>query len=570
MPVQLRALPLLAIGMGIALRLIEYFRDNSLWGDEAMLALSIASRSLRDLLHPLAYGQVAPIPFLWAERLLVITGGVNEWALRLLPCVAGIASCVLVWQVASRVLSSGEAFVTLVLTAFSQFLIRYSAEVKSYSLDALLTLAVLGATVLVMARPDDRRSWLWLTVIGTGAVVCSLTAPFVCAGAAIGLSVQAYQQRRLDRLPRVLFISLVWAAAFSALYITFYRRAGNSPYMRQFWGGTFLTLGAPDLVARARAAFLNVAYAVDPGSAVLGLSAVTLGLVIVGVVLLCRRSQTPQAVLLLVPGIAPLLASSLRLYPVASRLLLFAAPALIMLVGVGIVGTATWIQRHVAIVRPRWTTALLVLPTVTTGIASMFYPRDQQMRLLVQELRTRWRDREGIYVFHTVVPAWLFYSTDWSAPNQRQLSWAMQISGPGGVGHENGPSRGPRTAGEGSDLTYVLNRHPVLLGTSSGMQGRPLFGYSQAQPDPGWVRNESRRIRNAASPKIWLIIGNATQADVDPANILLNAMRAEGGRVNYRFSVEDGKLYYLDFSPNRVSQRRQSAGASSAPAAEAR
>jgi hypothetical protein len=102
------------------------------------------------------------------------------------------------------------------------------------------------------------------------------------------------------------------------------------------------------------------------------------------------------------------------------------------------------------------------------------------------------------------------------------------------------------------------------------MQGRPLVGYSQAQPDPGWVRNESRRIRNAASPTIWLIIGTASQADTDPANILLNAMRAEGARVTYRFSVEDGKLYYLDFSPKRVSQRRKWASASSAPAAEAR
>jgi hypothetical protein len=81
------------------------------------------------------------------------------------------------------------------------------------------------------------------------------------------------------------------------------------------------------------------------------------------------------------------------------------------------------------------------------------------------------------------------------------------------------------------------------------MQGRPLFGYSPAQPDPGWAFNESRRIQNAASPRIWLIIGNASRPGVDVADILLKAIQARGGRIVFRLSVEDGSLYYLEFPP---------------------
>ena len=40
-----------------------------------MLATSIVSRSFRGLLHPLDYGQLAPVPFLWLERAAVAVGG---------------------------------------------------------------------------------------------------------------------------------------------------------------------------------------------------------------------------------------------------------------------------------------------------------------------------------------------------------------------------------------------------------------------------------------------------------------------------------------------------------------
>ncbi len=129
------------IAVGLTFRLYQYLRNNSLWGDEAMLALSIASRRFDELLHPLAYGQVSTIPFLWAERLMVVLFGVNEPALRALPFIAGSILCLGIAAVARRFLRSDETLVAVVLTVFSHVLIRYSAEVKPYSLDALLTLA---------------------------------------------------------------------------------------------------------------------------------------------------------------------------------------------------------------------------------------------------------------------------------------------------------------------------------------------------------------------------------------------------------------------------------------------
>ena len=70
---------------GIGFRLIQFFTARSLWLDESMLGLNIASRSLGELLRPLDYNQVAPPLFLWLGRLSIRLAGTNEMALRAWP-----------------------------------------------------------------------------------------------------------------------------------------------------------------------------------------------------------------------------------------------------------------------------------------------------------------------------------------------------------------------------------------------------------------------------------------------------------------------------------------------------
>jgi hypothetical protein len=542
------SLQLSIIIIGVALRLIQFLRRDSIWGDEAMLTLSIASRSFSELLRPLAYGQVAPVPFLWAERLLVQLFGVNEWALRALPLVAGCALCVAMALLARRILRPDEATVALVLTAFSQILIRYSAEAKPYGTDAFLTVVVLGAAAAVIARMDNKKSWIVLALAGTVAIVSALPSVFVCLGVAVALVTQAFRHKRVDLLPRIGLLALSWATLYSLFYLVFYRGPANAPYMRGFWEGSFLTLGSAHLLVRMKAALFEWGLAVDAGWALFGLSAVTLALVVLGAVTLWRRREEPYALLLLAPGIAPFAASVLGLYPVASRLLLFAAPLFILLMAVGTMWAAGKVNALIPPVPQRWVAALLVLPAVTTVLASLSYDRDQQLRPLVQTLKGQWLTGEPVYVFHRIAPAWLFYSTDWTSPDLEQLAWAMRISGPGGLGHENAPSRGPRPSGEGRNLVYEIDGHRVLLGTSSGIQGRPVFGQARNEPDSGWEGNEAQRIRGAASSRIWIMVGQASHDGVDLGEVLLDAARDAGARLTFQDSLLDGRLYRLEFS----------------------
>jgi predicted membrane-bound mannosyltransferase len=172
-------LPGVILAAGLVLRLLEYLRKDSLWGDEAMLALNVATRSFHQLALPLDYAQVAPVPFLWAERVMVSLFGVNEWALRAPPLIAGCLLCFAVIVIARRILAPDEALVALVLVAFSQMLIRYTAEFKPYGLDALLAVCLIGAAARLISRMNDGRAWGLLAVAGTIAVLSSLASAFV-------------------------------------------------------------------------------------------------------------------------------------------------------------------------------------------------------------------------------------------------------------------------------------------------------------------------------------------------------------------------------------------------------
>ena len=173
---------LLALVLGVMLRVRSYAAVRPLWLDEAMLSLTIAARSLKELLRPLAMDQSAPVTFVWAEHLMTRIAGVNELALRALPLVAGLLFLIVIWRLATRLLTPAAQPLAVAIAAFSPALIYYSNEVKPYGPDALWCgLVALSALHLLQTEPAPaawRRFWL----VGTLAVLSSTPAFLVLAG----------------------------------------------------------------------------------------------------------------------------------------------------------------------------------------------------------------------------------------------------------------------------------------------------------------------------------------------------------------------------------------------------
>src|SRR4051795_3296331 len=103
--------PLIVVLFGILLRLSRYIFDDSLYNDETSLSDNVLGRSFSGLLRPLSDSQAAPIAFLFSLKLTSFVFGPGEYALRLVPLLAGLVSMVLFYYLAKRVLDPVPALV---------------------------------------------------------------------------------------------------------------------------------------------------------------------------------------------------------------------------------------------------------------------------------------------------------------------------------------------------------------------------------------------------------------------------------------------------------------------------
>jgi hypothetical protein len=553
-----RTLAVLLISFSIVLRLIAVFKRGGLVGEELLLTLNIASRSYTGLLQPLNYAQAAPVPFLWAERLAIQLNGVDQAALRVLPFVAGCLTLLVLWAVASQIMSEGDALLALGLAATSPFLIDSSALVAPYALDALMCMLVVAGALSVLRDVTNRLAWVGLAGLGTVALLASTPAAFVLIAVMVALA----WRLRTGTLPvvtlRLAATAMVWVDVFVILYQVSYRQIATDPYMLHYWDAAMLNPG-PRFLTRWTAGVQETLWSVSYWMVWTGLTLV-LGLACVaGAVSIGRRQGLPITLLLLAPLAALLGASALGRYPMAMQLAAFAAPLLILAAAAGIGEGARWLNRRVPSVRAGWVEFVVFVPSIMVGIAwALEAPGTAQgMPFIVRQLEQRRQPGESVYIFHRAIGPWAFYSTDWSQPDRARLTWIARIASLPGPSFSNAPPRGPRRVGEGDSLIYRYRGREELFGTASGVQRRawlppdPDQGTDwQAKADPGWAAAEAARLR-AKGRRVWAVFTSDSpgQEVLD----LLRAIERMGGRIESRSEVAGTTLYSIRFGPDSSS-----------------
>jgi Dolichyl-phosphate-mannose-protein mannosyltransferase len=327
--------------LGVGLRLWEYLFNRSLYLDEILLTRSIVGMPLGSLLSkPLLMDQVAPLGFLLVERLAVTILGPSELALRLFPFLCGVASVILFWRLAERMLTGAGPALALFLFAIGVPLIRYGGDVKQYSVDIAVAIGLLLLALDLREKEATTKRLLLAGALGLAIVWFSQAAVLVMAGIGLGLAVDwlISRDRRVGR--ELLVMTPLWGVASIAAVIAGMRSMAPSTreFMDDFWAGGFFprTLRVTEAPGWCWERLSSIFS--DPSLLRYRWPAMFLIVAVAGVVALWQRSR-PAALLLVGPFVVTMAAVAHQ-YPFRGRLIVWLVPSALIAAAAG----AEWIR----------------------------------------------------------------------------------------------------------------------------------------------------------------------------------------------------------------------------------
>lgn len=424
----------LLAGFGVGWRLFRYALGMPVWGDEAMVGISIVERGYRGLMEPLIWGQVAPLLFLWGERLCVDLWGMNEYAMRVLPTLVGLAGLAVFWAWAKRMVSPMAAALATGLVAVSHYVVRHSVELKPYGYDftASVTLCYLATRCVL-----DKR-WMWwaaLILFVPLAIFMSFPSVFVAGGVAV-LLMREFKARggavRWGAVTAWALYCIVLGGAFALML----RLSANSQYeytkeiLTEYWKDGFPpgnVLGFAGWFVRMHTGNL-FAYPVGGKN---GASALSVGLWLVGLWAWWRGMPRYWLVMLVLPFVLNFVAAAMHRYPYAesARISQHLAPLICLVMGVG---GAALIERFARSEEGRRKgfagamAGLLVVGLVGVGdlVLSPYKTKaDADARLVVRQVTS---GKEKIYVMpprNKVNPNYQWYLLEAGFNGKGRLHW---------------------------------------------------------------------------------------------------------------------------------------------------
>ncbi len=384
--------------IGFLVRIRQYALGASLWVDEAALALNIIDRSFSGLMRPLDYLQGAPAGFLWLTKLAITVGNEGEFWLRLVPLLAGLLTLIMFPLVARHYLGRNATLLALLLLAMSERLIYYSAELKQYSVDVLMTVCGL-ALFLTMRNKPLTIGRTAVAIIG-GSLLLWLSHPAVFILGMVGLYglISAWRAGDRRRLMLVLIIGLSWLASNATqLFLTLDSLTQNEGLL-SFWAGGFgpsITTGVTWLSWYWGK--LNALPGYGLGIAATGLSVLA---IFSGIVTYYRKDRELLFSLVTPIGLV-LLASWMKRYPFEDRMILFTAPITAILVAQGIEDLTRALRPRSRLLAFALPAILLIHPALETLNLLQHPQYKEELRPVISQIRENWQEGDHIYLYYS-------------------------------------------------------------------------------------------------------------------------------------------------------------------------
>ena len=419
--------------VGVGLRLVQYFERGSLWLDEAMLALNVVTRTPRQLIFsPLDYNQVAPPLYMQITKAATLLAGPTEQALRFTAFASSLAALITFAFVARRALKGVEVPFAVLMFAISPTLVRYSAEVKQYSGDAL---AAVLLTLIAFQLRDSGYSKRWLivaVVIPMGVVWFSDPSTLILGGLGLGLAILAWLEKDRRALGPAKILAPVWFMAIVAAAAGSHRRMANgtSEIMHRLWKAQFVSL-PPSSLAESISWWQGLRHISRETLGIRTVGGFFLLVGLVGIWSLWKRGRRDVVILVFGPYLVAIAASMAHVYPFAARLTLFLFPVFIIAMAAGVGAISRPFGRIAPIAAVALTLILLSPPYFILHATTPAWVNEDIQSVLAKISKER-RPGDRIFVFWGAVPATIFYGPRYGIA---QGDWV-----PGGLHGDDGPA----------------------------------------------------------------------------------------------------------------------------------
>jgi hypothetical protein len=412
--------------LGVILRLRQYLTGRSLWSDEAMLALNIVSRNFSGLFKPLDYDQGSPVGFLLVEKIFSLPFGRNEYALRFFPVVVGIASIWLFYLLLKRTTSGAGLLAALALFVVNPRLVYYSSEVKQYIVDVFVTIGLLLLASHLFEERPQKRSFAWLALAGFLALWFSHPALFVLAGIGITLVIVYIRRRDTSSLRYSLGMGILWIANIILLYFLVLRDLGRNAYMYEYWRGAFMPLSPwnamnwfKGMMGGIIATQFGIPY----------FTFIVLVLLVIGWLILWLKNQE-YAIAFALIFVVTLIASALRLYPFAERMVLFLIPIGLLLLGKTVEALSQNLQKQrvVSVLAALILSGYLVYGPLTISAGYFIKPKYfEHVRPFMQFLHDTWRPGDAMYISNGAVAQFEYYAPIYGLKDASYISNSREV-----------------------------------------------------------------------------------------------------------------------------------------------
>lgn len=326
----------IAVIVGLLARLFIFLSGRMLWQDEAMLAVNLATRSGEELFEPFTFTQIAPIGWILLTDWLHAISGDFEHVARLPGFIASCASLLIFPRLARQLFSGYTVSILVGLFALNGVLIDYTAQLKPYALDVLLSTAMLTLCLSVIHdNKISKQNMILLPITSLFGALFTFTAPFVLGGFGGILILKSLIERRWNiavfLIPVLSFAGLIYIALGLGLYQV---QASSAGFHSGYAANYFKDLYAPFPITGLGDITWYAWWGLSIFEFFAGFQSYFLWIFagLAGIYLLARKSLWTLAILL-TPLCLSILMSYPKIYPLLPRVNLYYFPIILILMG---------------------------------------------------------------------------------------------------------------------------------------------------------------------------------------------------------------------------------------------